>query len=130
MRSNTQWRTASSRSFQSLRLGPPPITFPFGNNMDLSQLKVAFMAVAAFGFVLYAGSIPAFWYRKRVRFAKHVIEIRSNPLGWETILLDSKVVHSKFAPFGGTYKFMMGQDDAEVRMRPRWHPLALRVRFT
>jgi len=73
------------------------------------------------------GSLPAYWFRKHVRFMEHVIEIRNNPLGWETVLLDGQVVHSKFA-FGGTYKFMIGQEQAEVRIRYRWHLLGLRVR--
>ncbi len=74
------------------------------------------------------GSLPAYSFRKRVRFMEHLIEIRNNPLGWETVLLDGQVVHSKFA-FGGTYKFMIGQDQAEVRIRYRWHLLGVRVRF-
>lgn len=59
---------------------------------------------------------------------EHVVEIRNNPLGWESILLDDQVVRSKFA-FGGTHKFPIGQDQAEVRIRYRWHLLGVRVRF-
>lgn len=89
------------------------------------------MAVLALGVFLVGvgvGSLPGFWFRKRLRFMDHLIEIRNNGFGWETIVLDSQVLVSKFA-FGGTYKFTIGQDRAEVRIRYRWHLLGVRVRF-
>lgn len=87
--------------------------------MELLQSAIiAALAIGVGGLLvgLGVGSLPAFWFTKRVRYLDHLIQIRNNPIGWETIVLDNQVVESKFA-FGGTYKFMIGQDHAEVRPR-------------
>jgi hypothetical protein len=93
--------------------------------MNLPQILVV---AIVFAVGLGVGSLPAFVFRKRLRFKDHLIEIRNGPFGRETILLDNQVLASKLA-FGGTYKFMIGQDHAEVRMRYRWHLLGVRVCF-
>jgi hypothetical protein len=74
------------------------------------------------------GSFNSYWFKKRVRFSNHVIEIRNNLFGWETILLNDQILFSKFA-FGGTYKFMIGQEQAEVKIRYRWHFMGLKIKF-
>ena len=82
------------------------------------------------GFVIGVGvgSLPAFWFRKRVRYLDHVVEIGNNLLGWETILLDGNMVVSKFT-FLKPHRFLIGEDQAEVGMRYQWHLLGVRVRF-
>lgn len=92
-------------------------------------IGIVLLAVGA-GFALGVGvgGVPGFWFRKRVRYLDHVIEIRNNLFGWETVMLDEQMVVSQFA-FGGTYKFMIGSDQAEVRMRLKWHMLSLRIQF-
>ena len=74
------------------------------------------------------GSLPAYSFRKRVRYMDHVVEIRNNIFGWETIFLDDRIVLSKFT-FLKPHKFLIGENRAEISMRYRWHLLGVRVRF-
>ena len=95
------------------------------------QIPLDILIALAVGFLLIGlglGSVPAFSFSKRVRFVDHVIEIRNHPVGWETIILDGKVVISKWT-FLGTHKFLIGQEQAVVTIRYRWHLMGVRVRF-
>lgn len=74
------------------------------------------------------GSLPAFSFKKRVRYMDHIVEIRNTILGWETIVLDGQILVSKFT-FLKPHHFMIGADRAEVSLRYRWHLMGVRVRF-
>jgi hypothetical protein len=93
-------------------------------------MNIPLETLIAFAFGILLGCLPAFNVRKRVRFLEHVIEIRNNLFGREAILLNDQLVQSKFTAFGGTHKFAIGQDQAEVHIRLRWHLLAPRIRVT
>jgi hypothetical protein len=76
------------------------------------QLPLDILIALAVGFFvigLGVGSLPAYSFSKRVRFMDHVIDIRNHPLGWETIIIDGKVVLKKWT-FQGTHKFLIGQE--------------------
>jgi len=96
--------------------------------MQLSLDILIALAIGCFIIGLGVGSLPAYWFSKRVQFQDHVIEIRNNPLGWETIIMDGKILVSKWT-FQGTHKFLIGQEQAVVTIRYRWHLMGVRVRF-
>lgn len=95
----------------------------------LIQLEI--IIAIGFGMLLIGvglGSLPAFWFKKRVRYLEHVVEIRNNLLGWETIVLDGHVLISQFT-FLKPHHFMIGADRAVMNMRYRWHLIGVSVRF-
>jgi hypothetical protein len=98
-------------------------TWPHSNEVVVLTTVLVFLAG------LGVGTFPSFWFRKRFRFMDHSIEIRNNIFGWETIVVDNQVLVSKFTFWLGTHQFMIGQDKAEVTVRPRWLVLGVRIRF-
>jgi hypothetical protein len=98
----------------------------------MNEETIIIPAVIGFGAFLVGlgiGSLPAFWFNKRIRYRDHLIHIKNNPLGWETILVDGSKIISKFT-FLGTHRFLVENDNFEVKIRYRWHLLAVRVRCT
>jgi hypothetical protein len=82
--------------------------------------------IEAFLIGLALATVPGYWFKKTIRVDGHDVVIRNNLMGIEKVIVDGKVLISKFS-WAGTHKFEIEESEYEVSFFHKPHFLSVGI---